>query len=39
MTNVRNIALEAAPAIVERLTGIVPGKKDVADAVAGVLER
>lgn len=39
MTNVRSIALEAAPAIVERLTGIVPGKRDVADAVAGVLKR
>lgn len=38
MANVRGIASEAAPAIVERLTGIVPRSQDVAEAVADVLE-
>ena len=38
MENVRSIASEAAPAIVERLTGIVPASQDVAKAVADVLE-
>jgi F-type H+-transporting ATPase subunit b len=38
MANVRSIASEAAPAIVERLTGIVPPSQDVAKAVADVLE-
>jgi F-type H+-transporting ATPase subunit b len=38
MVNLRSIASEAAPAIVERLTGIVPRSQDVAAAVADVLE-
>jgi F-type H+-transporting ATPase subunit b len=39
MTNVRGIAGEAAAAIVERLTGMVPAKNEVADAVGKALER
>ncbi len=40
MTNVRGIATEAAAAIVERLTGMVPASLDgIADAVADVLKR
>jgi F-type H+-transporting ATPase subunit b len=39
MANVHGIATDAAPAIVERLTGIVPRRQDVSDAVAEVLER
>jgi F-type H+-transporting ATPase subunit b len=38
LAHVRGIASEAAPAIVERLTGIVPGSRDVAEAVADVLK-
>jgi F-type H+-transporting ATPase subunit b len=39
MTNVRGIASEAAAAIVERLTGMVPRSQDVADAIGNVLKR
>jgi F-type H+-transporting ATPase subunit b len=39
MVNVHSIASAAAPAIVERLTGIVPRSRDVAEAVADVLKR
>jgi F-type H+-transporting ATPase subunit b len=39
MGNVRSIASEAAGAIVERLTGIVPASEDVAEAVSNVLKR
>jgi F-type H+-transporting ATPase subunit b len=39
LANVRSVASETAPAIVERLTGIVPASQDVADAIADVLER
>jgi F-type H+-transporting ATPase subunit b len=38
MSNVRGVAVEAAAAIVERLTGSAPGEKAVADAVATVLK-
>jgi F-type H+-transporting ATPase subunit b len=39
MANVNGIASEAAAAIVERLTGIVPRSQEVADAVGDVLKR
>jgi F-type H+-transporting ATPase subunit b len=39
MAGVHGIASEAAPAIVERLTGIMPRSQDVADAVTDVLKR
>ena len=39
MTNVHSIANEAARAIVERLTGIVPADRDVAEAVRDALKR
>jgi F-type H+-transporting ATPase subunit b len=39
MANVQDIAVEAAAAIVERLTGNAPAKDDVAKAVAGTLKR
>jgi F-type H+-transporting ATPase subunit b len=39
MTNVHDIAVETAAAIVERLTGNAPAKDDVAKAVAGTLKR
>jgi F-type H+-transporting ATPase subunit b len=39
MTNVRDIASEAAGAIVERLTGVAPAGPEVAEAVSTVLER
>jgi F-type H+-transporting ATPase subunit b len=39
MTNVRNIASEAASAIVARLTGIATTSQEVADAVGRALER
>jgi F-type H+-transporting ATPase subunit b len=39
MTNVRSIASEAAAAIVERLTGVAPGSREVAEAVGNTLER
>ena len=39
MSNVRGIAEDAARAIVERLTGVAPGEKAVADAVAEALKR
>jgi F-type H+-transporting ATPase subunit b len=39
MTNVRDIAAEAATAIVERLIGARPPAQQVADAVANVLKR
>ena len=38
MSNVRGVAVEAAGAIVERLTGAAPSDKAVADAVAAVLK-
>jgi F-type H+-transporting ATPase subunit b len=38
MSNVRGVAIEAAAAIVERLTGSAPSEKAVADAVATVLK-
>ena len=38
MTNVHTIAEEAARAIVERLTGIVPSDRDVAEAVRDALK-
>jgi F-type H+-transporting ATPase subunit b len=38
MANVQDIAVETAAAIVERLTGQVPSKPDVAKAVAGSLK-
>jgi F-type H+-transporting ATPase subunit b len=39
MTNVESIATEAAPAIVERLTGVTPTTGDVADAITKTLKR
>jgi F-type H+-transporting ATPase subunit b len=39
MLNVRDIATDAALAIVERLIGTTPPRTQVADAVAGVLKR
>lgn len=39
MTNVRAIAEDAARAIIERLIGVAPSEKAVADAVADVLKR
>ncbi len=39
MTNVHRIASDTAPAIVERLIGIVPAGKDVAEAVSDALKR
>jgi F-type H+-transporting ATPase subunit b len=39
MLNVRDIAAEAAVAIVERLIGIAPGGQQVANAVADTLKR
>ena len=39
MANVRNIASEAAAAIVERLTGTAPAASDVSTAVGDVLKR
>jgi F-type H+-transporting ATPase subunit b len=39
MANVRGIATDAAAAIVERLTGIVPDSREVAEAVGNALER
>jgi F-type H+-transporting ATPase subunit b len=39
MLNVRDIAAEAAVAIVERLIGIAPAGQQVADAVADMLKR
>ena len=39
MANVHGIASEAAAAIVERLTGIVPKSQEVANAVGDVLKR
>jgi F-type H+-transporting ATPase subunit b len=39
LANVRSIATEAAAAIVERLTGLVPADQEVAEAVGEVLER
>jgi F-type H+-transporting ATPase subunit b len=39
MTNVQDIAIETATAIVERLIGNAPAKPDVAKAVAGTLKR
>jgi F-type H+-transporting ATPase subunit b len=39
MTNVHAIASEAAHAIVERLTGIVPADRDVAEAVRDALKQ
>jgi F-type H+-transporting ATPase subunit b len=39
MANVRGIAAEAAAAIVERLTGMLPAKSEIADAVGKALER
>jgi F-type H+-transporting ATPase subunit b len=39
MANVRGIAGDAAAAIVERLTGVAPASREVADAVANVLDR
>jgi len=38
MSNVRSVAVDAAAAIVERLTGASPSEKAVADAVAAVLK-
>jgi F-type H+-transporting ATPase subunit b len=38
MSNVRGVAIDAAAAIIERLTGAVPSEKTVADAVAQVLK-
>jgi F-type H+-transporting ATPase subunit b len=39
MANLRNIALEAAGAIVERLTGVAPAGEEVGQAVTNVLKR
>ena len=39
MTNVRTIAGEAAGAIVERLTGVMPSSHEIAEAVGDVLKR
>jgi F-type H+-transporting ATPase subunit b len=39
MANVSDIAIEAAAAIVERLTGQLPARSDVAGAVASALKR
>ena len=39
MSNVQDIAIETAAAIVERLTGNAPAKPDIANAVAGTLKR
>ncbi len=39
MSNVQDIAIETAAAIIERLTGNAPAKPDVANAVAGTLKR
>jgi F-type H+-transporting ATPase subunit b len=39
MVNVESIAPEAATAIVERLTGVTPTARDVADAVTKTLKR
>jgi F-type H+-transporting ATPase subunit b len=39
MTNVQGIAVDAAAAIVERLTGSAPGTREVEAAVADVLKR
>jgi F-type H+-transporting ATPase subunit b len=39
MANVRGIASDTAPAIVERLIGIAPTSKEVAEAVGNVLKR
>ncbi|HZO47363.1 MAG TPA: F0F1 ATP synthase subunit B' [Xanthobacteraceae bacterium] len=39
MSNVQDIAIETAAAIIERLTGNAPSKPDVANAVAGTLKR
>src|SRR6516162_1513985 len=39
MSNVRNIAGEAAGAIVERLTGISPASEEVAQAISQALKR
>ena len=39
MGNVRNIASEAAGAIVERLTGISPASEEVAQAISQALKR
>ncbi len=38
MSNVRGVAVDAAAAIVERLTGATPSEKTVADAVADALK-
>jgi hypothetical protein len=39
MASLRDIASEAAGAIVERLTGIAPASQEVAEAVGNVLKR
>ena len=39
MTNVQSIATEAAAAIVERLVGMVPPARQIANAVTDVLKR
>jgi F-type H+-transporting ATPase subunit b len=39
MTNVRGIASDAAAAIVERLTGVAPADREVAEAVGNALKR
>ena len=39
MTNVHDIANDAARAIVERLSGVVPADRDVAEAVRDALKR
>jgi hypothetical protein len=38
MANVERIASDAAPAIVERLIGLSPADKEVAEAVSKVLK-
>jgi F-type H+-transporting ATPase subunit b len=39
MAHLHEMAGDAARAIVERLTGVVPAKQDVADAIAAVVKR
>jgi F-type H+-transporting ATPase subunit b len=39
MSNVQDIAVDTAAAIVERLTGNAPARSDVANAVASSLKR
>jgi hypothetical protein len=39
MANVHSVASDTVPAIVERLIGIAPESKEVAEAVSNVLKR